>query len=193
MGWEKSVTTQQERWLPVPGYEGFYEISDFGRVRSLDRVVGPFAGKHGTSRYHTVHGRILTLGNDIYPRVWLRRDGVGKQARVHVLVLAAFVGPRPAGQVVRHLNGIPNDNRLKNLTYGTRSENAKDALRHGVIFCAALDRCKRNHEFTPENSFIRKNSGRRGCRKCHRIHNRARKRGLSTADYEKMLAERVAS
>ena len=71
-----------------------------------------------------------------YPRATLYRFHNGRyeraQIHVHVLVLAAFVGPRPEGMVTRHLDGNPANNRLANVCYGTNAENAQDRIRHGT-------------------------------------------------------------
>ena len=68
---------------------------------------------------------------DGYLVVHLRRKGVHEAWKVHQLVLAAFVGPCPEGQVVRHKNAVRDDNRLENLEYGTSKDNAQDRVRHG--------------------------------------------------------------
>lgn len=124
----------EERWLPVVGYEGRYEVSDMGRVRSLDRLVATQQPKERK----TFKGRMLRpvkFGDrKNYLAVCLHRDAKPRQTtrRVHVLVLEAFVGPRPDGQYARHLNGEPSDNRLANLAWGTLVENAADQFVHGT-------------------------------------------------------------
>lgn len=106
----------QEVWQPIPGWEGFYEVSDQGRVRSLpDRL------------------RKCLIGAQGYPAVDLKHAGKRKTYTVHTLVLLAFVGPRPAAFECRHLNGIRTDNRLCNLAWGTPKENDQDRRRHGTF------------------------------------------------------------
>lgn len=117
-----------ERWLPIVGFEDLYEVSDLGRVRSLDRKV-----KRG-SRLLTVHGRIMTpskVGKG-YRKVALCCDGEQTHRTVHDLVLSAFRGPRPAGKEAAHNNGKPADNRLENLRWDTRSGNFLDKNSHGT-------------------------------------------------------------
>lgn len=119
----------EEIWKPVPGYEGQYEVSDLGRVRSLDRAVicmGEIKGSYMSLR----KGRVLRPGpsNSGHLSVVLGR----RQTRmVHDLVLRAFVGPPSEDHECCHNNGDPSDNRLENLRWGTRSENNIDAVKHG--------------------------------------------------------------
>jgi hypothetical protein len=109
----------QEIWKDVVGYEGIYQVSDLGRVKSLDRTQ-----VNGILR----RGRVLRgSSRGDYWRVSLRDlNGSLKVRNVHLLVLDAFVGPRPDGLVCRHLNGNARDNRLENLCWGTREENELD-------------------------------------------------------------------
>lgn len=124
-----------EVWKPVVGFEGAYEVSDQGRVRSLDRVVEAQNRWGSTTRY-VKRGRVLRpLTNHArggYRYANLRVDGQQSLRRVSVLVAAAFLGPRPEGQQVRHKNGVASDDRLSNLVYGTPAENAADKLLHGT-------------------------------------------------------------
>lgn len=119
----------RERWRPVPDWEGLYEVSDLGRVRSVDREV---AGKRGVCRFK---GRPLKLiiSPRGYPRVVLSRPGAKRwHVDVHVLVMLAFVGPAPAGMEVCHAHGSdPGDVRLVNLRYDTRSANIKQMWAEG--------------------------------------------------------------
>ncbi len=108
-----------ERWLDIPGYAGRYQVSDLGRVRSLNRRVRIC---HGATR--PLKGRILRPAGGKSGHVSVAL-GKGNSKDVHVLVLRAFVGPPPKEHEALHLNHKPADNRLSNLKWGTRSENMK--------------------------------------------------------------------
>lgn len=157
-----------EEWRLVPGFEGAYQVSDSGRVRSLNRIADTRPGV--PTRFP---GRVLATheGNRGHLRVGLHRDGINHQAWVHRLVLAAFVGPIPEGMEVRHLDGDPHNNFLFNLAYGTHSENVLDSVRHGTHSEARKTRCNSGHEFTPPNTRIDA-KGARECIACRRIRNR---------------------
>ncbi len=167
----------QERWLPVPGYEGLYEVSDQGRVRSFDRYI-----KHWRGGNALLKGRILKpiADNKKRERGYLR-VGLYPAPRqlqvhqVHVLVLTAFVGPRPDGMVCCHHNGVSTDNRLENLRWDTISANAIDDLRNGANRNATKTHCVNGHEFNASNTqMVGPDRKHRNCRECARISKRAR-------------------
>jgi hypothetical protein len=146
--------TDIEEWRPACGFEGFYEVSSSGRVRSLPR--------------RNTAGRILRPGVTRYghQHVSLWVNGVGTSRFVHQLVAAAFLGPRPEGLQVRHWDGDGSNNSVGNLRYGTQSENEQDKVRHGRHNHAGKTHCDSGHEFTPDNTYD--NHGNRGCRECKR-------------------------
>ena len=118
-------------WLPVVGWEGFYEVSDRGEVRSVERRV---TCSHGFDRvykaqYLKVRGNPHRMN---YQEVTLSRPGEIKHGKVHRMVLEAFVGPCPDGMECRHLNNDPTDNRLENLAWGTKAENGADRAENGL-------------------------------------------------------------
>lgn len=117
-------------WRDIEGYEGLYQVSDEGQVRSCERVV---IRRNGAPQ--KVQEKILKavpLG-DGYPAVALSIDGKLKTYRVHILVARAFLGPAPANEEVRHKDGDRSNPRLDNLIYGTRRENMADAVLHGTV------------------------------------------------------------
>jgi hypothetical protein len=114
-----------EEWRPVPGYEGLYEVSDHGNVRSLPRMTR--TGVHG--------GQVLKPQPDGhgYWHLQLSRDNQQKTFKVYALVAAAFIGPRPPGYDVRHGPAGKGDDSLANLCYGTRAQNEQDKKRDGTF------------------------------------------------------------
>jgi NUMOD4 motif/HNH endonuclease len=116
-----------EQWRDVPGFEGVYQVSDQGRVRSLDRI-SVRVGHNGKQQQHRLRGRILRPSR--IPSGHVQVMGNVGSKKVHSLVALAFIGPRPPDKEVRHLNGIPVDNRLENLEYATRSRNVQDRKWH---------------------------------------------------------------
>lgn len=123
-----------EAWKDIPGYEGKYQASTAGNIRSLDRHITQL-GRGGKPFTRLVKGRVLRPGQYCkagHVSVVLGRKRFG--IPVHRLVMLTFVGPCPMGQEVRHLNGHSKDNRLENLAYGTRSENNLDVLRQGKAY-----------------------------------------------------------
>lgn len=119
-----------ELWRAVPGTAGRYEVSDAGRVRS--RVV---SNQHGPRRRATALRLVQTLNTEPggygYRVVHLSIDRRRRCALVHNLVLEAFVGPRPGpAWDGAHLNGDREDNRLANLRWCTKKENAGHKLLH---------------------------------------------------------------
>jgi HNH endonuclease/NUMOD4 motif-containing protein len=117
------VRMEEERWLPIPGYEGFYDVSDCGRVRAW------FGGRW---RRPLTEPKILSSKAKKYPAVSLSKDGRRRNFRVHVLVLTAFVGPAPPHHEGCHEDGTKTNNRLGNLRWDTRKGNMADASRHGT-------------------------------------------------------------
>lgn len=112
-----------EEWRDVPGFEGRYQVSDLGRVRSLPNRVR-LVVHSGTVCTRLSPGRLLRPGRTKSGHVTVA-IGKGNSRLVHQLVLEAFVGPCPEGHEVLHGNHTPADNRLLNLRYGTRGENIK--------------------------------------------------------------------
>lgn len=121
-------------WRAIPGYEGKYEASSDGRIRSLDRVI--VVHRRSGSYLRPWRGR--TLKTDIddkgYERLGLYgADGTAAHIHVHILVALAFLGPRPAGMQVCHNDGVSLNNRLQNLRYDTPKGNVADTYIHGTV------------------------------------------------------------
>jgi len=118
-----------EIWKPVVGYEGYYEVSSHGRVKSVNKAKGSRSEVNGG----ILKGYIQKVRHGYYRRcVTLTRDGVVRYFKIHRLVLIAFKGPCPKGKIARHLNGDSLDNWSENLEWGTQKENIHDSIKHGT-------------------------------------------------------------
>lgn len=116
----QQFTTEElntEEWRDVPGYEGFYQVSNLGRVRSVDRVVVYGRYHRGQTKIH--HGKICipALNTNGHLNAHLSRLGSIKTCQVHCLVALAFHGSRPPRSHVHHLDENPLNNRAGNLVY----------------------------------------------------------------------------
>jgi len=113
-------------WKKVVGYEEAYEVNNQGKIRSIDRI---------SSSGHRLKGKQLKGGlhSQGYPQVGLCKNGKGKTFLIHRLVLTAFRGPCPEWLECRHLDGKPGNVSLRNLVWGTHSENTFDKVRHGTF------------------------------------------------------------
>lgn len=120
-----------EEWRPVVGREGKNEVSNLGRVRSLDRVVMRTI-RNGTTFPQSAKGKILEPSNHSQGYRVVSIDG-RRKAYVHALVAAAFIGPRPGGHDVNHIDGDKTNNAATNLEYTTRLGNMKHAKAIGLF------------------------------------------------------------
>ena len=113
-----------EQWKPIPDYEGYFEASDLGRIRSLERKC---KNKHG---YRLKKGKVLKpsvhWSKYLYVNLWKDNNPIKKL--VHVLVISAFRGKKEGKETVDHINFDRQDNRLKNLEYCSLKENIRRYL-----------------------------------------------------------------
>jgi len=120
LAWISSI----EIWKAIPGYEGFYEASSLGEIRSLSRT---------DARGHLLRTKVLKqrTSEKGYKYVNLFKGDSGKGKRVNRLVALAFHGQPEPGHVARHLDGDSSNNSAINLAWGTQADNERDKKRHG--------------------------------------------------------------
>lgn len=116
--------TQAERLVPITGYEGLYDVSNLGRVRSYHnfgfkrrdnpRMMNPTKERYG------------------YLQLTLCKNTVHEQIKVHQIVARAFLPPNPGGMQIDHVNGVKTDNRVDNLEWVTPKENTLRSVKTGL-------------------------------------------------------------
>lgn len=155
-----------ETWRAVVGLEGKYEVSNLGRVRSLNRKIGD--GRRGT---RLKRGKMLSQSANVksgYLYVGLGQNG---KRLVHRLVLESFVGPCPDGMECCHNDGDRTNNRVDNLRWDTRYGNCQDIRAAGTHWQTRKTHCPRGHAYDAECK-----TGTRVMRVCKTCKNAANRR-----------------
>lgn len=126
----------REVWRDAAGWVGYYQVSNIGNVRSLDRIVRKreYMGK---DLFKTISGKILKPGRAStgYLTVALLREGFQKSHTVHRLVAEAFIPNPESLPCVNHKNEVRSDNRVENLEWVSKSENSLYSIRNGTNKC----------------------------------------------------------
>lgn len=117
-----------EIWKPVIGYEGCYEVSNFGRVRSLDRFV-PHNGRTKFAKGEVLLPNLIQRG---YLQVCLYKNGVGKRRLIHRLVMEAFNPTDDDSLVINHKDLDKTNNIVSNLEWVTHKQNTRHAWDNGA-------------------------------------------------------------
>lgn len=125
-----NINTMEEIWKDIPGWEGYYQVSSMGQVKSVEREI-PHLGSRRVLRE-----RILSLTPDGggYLKVRICKEGAGRVRKAHQLVAEAFLGHKPCGMemIVHHKNLKRTDNRADNLEIVTNRENASQRKTQGT-------------------------------------------------------------
>ena len=108
----------EELWLPVPDFEGYYEVSNLGRIKSLSRIV------HVTNRVLKEKFNSMHLKRDGYHSVLLRKPGVKKTIQLHRIVAKAFIKNPDNKDAVNHIDGNKLNNCVNNLEWVSNRENS---------------------------------------------------------------------
>lgn len=127
-----------EKWKDVDGFQGFYQVSNMGRVRSLDRFV-----KHSKITNRLIKGKTFTPKPDShgYYTIQLCKNKVCKSLKVHRLVAIAFIDNPENKPEVNHVRGNKMDNRSTELEWSTSSENQLHAFRTGLQIPLSGEKC----------------------------------------------------
>lgn len=188
-----------ETWVPVVGFEGLYECSDHGRIRSVDRVVTRRDGNTAKLRGCVLKANPFTDQGHL--RVDLSKDGRRVPVQVHRVIAAAYLGDCPEGHEVRHMDGDASNNVPSNLRYGTRSENVVDSVNHRTHWQVRKTHCPRGHELNDPNLVpSRKKQGFRVCLACQRTTSHVRRhpqqkdayQSISDSYYEAIIRQEGA-
>lgn len=128
-----------EIWKDIPDYEKQYQVSNYGRVRTLDRII-----KNGKKSTRLIKGQVLKIkkATNGYLLVHLNKEHKAKTVRVHRLVAMAFIPTSSFDLDVNHLDGDKHNNHFKNLEWVTRSENIKHAHKIGLNKSHKLTVCQ---------------------------------------------------
>jgi hypothetical protein len=113
----------EEIWKDIEGYEGLYQVSNLGRIKSLPKMV---SGNHYRGE------RIIGSSSGFYNRVCLYKNNKAKSIRIHRLVAKAFIPNLENKPEINHVNGNRLDNRVENLEWATPKENMRHAFDTGL-------------------------------------------------------------
>lgn len=148
----------EEQWRDVVGWEGLYEVSNMGKVRSIDRTIEDgrrYKGRELKPWFNEGRARVTLPGKT--------------KVKIHRLVCEAFNGPPPEGKMFAlHRNGNSLDNRAENLYWGDFKDNVADALRHGTHarVKSLITKCPQGHSYSGDNLYTPPGTNYRQCRVC---------------------------
>lgn len=140
---KEPLFVEGEEWRNIPDFPG-YQVSNYGRVKSLERISPrfdtvrkvhrPIKIKEKIRKQYFMPDRSTDSGRYSAAVTSLSIDGMVKTMRIHTLVMLSFVGPRPENMECCHFDGNPLNNRLDNLRWGTSKDNKADSIRHGTFW-----------------------------------------------------------
>ena len=118
----------KEVWKDIPGYEGYYQASNLGRIKSLERKI-----EYSNQQDRIMKEKIMKLNPTTrgYIRICLRKEGIAKNHFVHRLITSTFIGE--SNLHVNHIDGVKTHNNINNLEYVTLQDNVAHAVKTGLI------------------------------------------------------------
>ena len=162
----------EEIWIDIPKYEGLYEASSLGRIKSCARIVVYPDGKVYNKKDKILKEYLRKKDNR--PQVTLYLKNKKQNFSVHKLICTSFHGPAN-GLWALHKDGNPNNNAVDNLYWGTQSDNELDKVSHGKHWESNKVYCPIGHQLGKDNNVIgeeRRNG--RSCLACSRARSYAR-------------------
>jgi hypothetical protein len=126
---EFKMNSEVEEWKDIAGYEKFYQVSNLGRVKSLDRIVNGF-GLKCTQR---IKGKVLKLQKRKtgHLDILLKKNGIEERCWVHRLVARAFLENKQNLPIVNHIDSNPENNNVNNLEWCTQEHNIRHCVKSG--------------------------------------------------------------
>lgn len=124
-------------WRDIKGFEGAYQISEYGVVRSVDREITTKPDRFGRVSNYVKRGKVIADRRHQfgYRVVTLSFNNIQYTKTVHRLVAISFIDNPENLPLVRHVDGNPENNHFKNLIFGTQKDNMANAMNHGTVEC----------------------------------------------------------